>query len=152
VSVSITDVAGVGIGIEADAAEARLRRILGRPDSVRPLPGCTGEVGRWVTWSTLTVLFVDDFDTSRGVARLAGWSVSPGRARFRYVLPYGIATGTPIRTVLEQVPGAEEFTPPDFPGAYSVHTERTPHLSWYSSTSDRRGVVSDVEYHGFECD
>ena len=152
VSVQITDVAGVRMGTEGVEAETRLRKILGRPDSVRPLPGCNGEVGRWLVWGGLSVLLMDDMDTSRGVPRLDGWSVLSAGERFRYSLPYGIALGTPIRTLLGQVPDAEDSHSEEFPGLYSVHTERVPALIWSSSTSDERGVVSEVSYRGALCD
>lgn len=148
--VGISDVAGIPMGTPGEEAERLLRRELGPPSSVAPVPDCGGEVGRRLTWGTLTVETTDE--ARGGMPRMDAWNVRAGRSQLRLQLPYGISPGRSIRDVLARVPEAKEFTLAEFPGSYSVGTPRAPSLHWSSSTGDKTGVVSEVAYRGVGCE
>jgi hypothetical protein len=142
-------VAGVPIGTRASAAEQRLRRVLGVPQS-RSLPGCNGETGKQLMWDTLTVFLSD---SRGGPVVLSGWQVMAGTSRFAYRLPYDIQPRAAIRDVLREVPGAAGVSGEgDTGGMYVVHTDRTPDLLWLSRAPDASGSVDVIFFHGESCD
>lgn len=151
VDVNTTSVADVAIGTRAAEAERRLRAELGTPSMSEPLPGCYGESGQVLVWDTLVVYLSD---SASGPVVLTGWNVVPGVSRYRWRLPYDVATGDGMRKALADVPGAVGAVPSEGENTlfFVVRTDRAPGLTWTSTTADEDGRVAKVDFRGEGCD
>lgn len=149
VTVDTKSVAGVRLGTEANDAERRLRQALGLPVSAE-LPDCNGEIGRTLTWKSLTAYLSDS--GNGGTVRLSGWSVEAGPTAKDIALPYDTAVGEAMREVLSKVPAATGLALEEGPyaGRFAVTTERAPGLLWLSS--NQRGQVTAAAFQAVSCD
>ena len=141
-------VAGVRIGTPAAAAEAALRRRLGRPTAVRD-EGCElgGVRGRALDWGTAVSVALSDRDTA--TLTLSGWTVRTGTARHRVVLPFDVRPGTPLATALRRIPGARVS---ESPFGFLLTSERVPGMIWFLAGEAAPGAVDQVALNPVLCD